>query len=61
MIKKIHRSCHGHGKRDHNLDWKLLATGRDRADIKYFPFPREDLILLMDLRVNIFLSHSNYL
>ena len=61
MIKKTPRSCQGHGKRDHNLDWKLFATGRARADVKYFPFPREDLVLLMDLRVNIFLSHSNYI
>ena len=47
--------------KDHNLDWKLSATVRARADVKYFPFPREDLVSLMDLRVNIFLSHSNYI
>ena len=27
----------------------------------YLPFPRENLILLMDLRVNNFLSHISYI
>lgn len=62
VVEEIQRSFLGMAKVILASDRKLFAIGREGAYTMYVPFSREDLILLMDLRVNIFLlSCVNYI
>ena len=62
VVEEIQRTFLGMAKVILTSDRKLFAIGREGAYTMYVPFSREDLILLMDLRVNIFLlSCVNYI